>query len=239
MVEIIFEDGGNIVPIVADAATEERHRMAAIATKQEVERGVDVTDHVRPEPRILTLTVVISDTPIRPTSDLGGGLATYELDLPAQGVGAAPKLVGPATWQAGAISERAADPVRVQVYTPEREPTRVVDTWRTLLDARDRALLATVTTRLETYESMVLTEATTTRTAADGTWIRVELTFEQLRTASSELVDDPVPLRERDRRQQNRGSQSTEEATDRESVLVQATEGIISDLLGRQLRVAG
>lgn len=230
MADIVFDDAGTLVAVVIDATVEERHRMAAIATDQEVERGVAVTDHVRPEPRLLTLQAVISDTPIRPTEALGGGLQTYELELPGLGYHAKPaRQTGPSSWAAAELGERAADPIRVQLYTPDQaEPTRVVDTWRALLDARDRALRATITTRLETYESMVLIEANTTRTAQDGTWIKCELTFKQIRTVASELVDDPVPARARDRRQQNRGSQSTEEAPPQMTSLLQ--RGL--DLLG-------
>ncbi len=172
-VEIVFADGDRLVALVLDATLEERHRASAQATEHEVERGVAVTDHVRPERRVLTLDVVISDAPL----------------------GAA---------------------------APDTEPTRVVDAWATLLDARDRALLAVVTTRLETYEDMVLTEASTTRTAADGSWIRVEVTFSEVRQVATELVDDPVPERSRDHRQENVGSQATAEATPRmQSALVQ------------------
>src|SRR5690606_24054762 len=66
MADIVFDDGGTLVPVVIDATPEERHRMSAIATDQEVERGVTTTDHVRPEPRLLTLQAVISDTPLGP-----------------------------------------------------------------------------------------------------------------------------------------------------------------------------
>lgn len=236
MADIVFDDDGTLVPVVIDATPEERHRMSAIATDHDVERGVTITDHVRPEPRTLTLLAVISDTPIRATDALGGSLQTYELDLPARTAHSrAARQTGPSSWEAAEASERAADPVRVQLFTPDVEnPTRVVDTWATLLDARDRALLATITTRLETYESMVLLEATTTRTAADGTWIRCELTFRQIRQVTLELVDDPVPARVRDRNRVDRGSQSTEEAPPRlRSVAVRAAEGTAGLFGGR------
>lgn len=140
--------------------------MSATATEIEVERGVDITDHVRRNRDPLTLDVVISDTPL------------FFLD-------------------------------------PDEELTRAKDAWEQLEDAMDRALLAIVTTKWKTYEDHVLTEAIATRTAADGSWIRAELTFMPIRQVSTQTVEDPVPAREHDRAQVDRGSQATEEATPR------------------------
>lgn len=226
MAEIVFDDDGTLVPIVLDATTEERHRASAIATENEVERGVATTDHVRPERRTLSLNVVVSDTPIRATDALNGQIVTRDLELPGrrQHVRGAQRT-GFSSWDPAESEEKAAAAVKVRIFEPDTEPTRVVDTWRALIDARDRALLATITTRLETYESMVLIEANVTRTAQDGTWIRAELTFAQIRQVSTELVDDPVPARPRDRRQVDRGSQATEEAPPQtRSLAVQALQ---------------
>lgn len=166
MADVIFtDDDGRLIALQLDATPEEIHRASAHATENEVERGVAVVDHVRPERRVLTLNVVISDTPL----DAG-----------------------------------------------DRELTRTRDVWAQLIDARDRALLAQITTRLETYEDMVLVEAETTRTSADGTWIRAQLTFAEIRRVSTELVDDPTPTRPRDRSQENLGPQATEDASERQ-----------------------
>jgi len=48
-----------------DLAEKEDHVLKSAITKHPVETGVDITDHIRPEPRTLTLTgVVVSNTPI-------------------------------------------------------------------------------------------------------------------------------------------------------------------------------
>ena len=125
-----FEETGGeltLIPLVIDAAPREEHRANAQATEHEVERGVAVADHVRPERRLLQLEAIITDTPLRATDALGGEVRA--LGLP---------------------DGRTAD-----VFQPDTTPTRVADSWRTLLDARDRSLLAIVETSLETYEDMV------------------------------------------------------------------------------------
>jgi hypothetical protein len=159
--DVVFQDGDTFIPLVLAATPEERHRVSAVATEHEVARGVNFTDHVRPERRVFSARVIITNTPL---DNLGG------------------------------------------------EPTRVADTWAQLVDARDRALPAIITTRLEQLDDMVLIEATVTRTAKDGSWIRAELTFAEIRQVSTELVDDPVPARARDREQTDLGEQALEPA---------------------------
>lgn len=51
--------------IPMDLAEKEDHVLKSAITKHPVETGIDITDHIRPEPRTLTLTgVVVSNTPI-------------------------------------------------------------------------------------------------------------------------------------------------------------------------------
>lgn len=162
MADIVFDDGGVLVPFVIEVTEEERHRMSAQVTEHPVERGASITDHMRPERDVLTLQVVISATPL---------------------------------------------------FAPDEDlPTRIRDAWEQLLDARNRALLAVVTTSTRTYEDMVLIEAVASKRSADGTWLRAELTFAEVVLVATELVDDPTPARPRDRIQKNVGDQATTEA---------------------------
>ncbi len=213
MVQILFDDDGTLIPLVLDAAPEEVHRASATATENEVERGISVADHVRPDRRTLLLNVVISDTPIRPTSDLSGDVREKSIEMPGRRVhtrGA--RQTGATTFDPAESEERAAPSMKVQIYQPDSTPTRVQDSWSIVLYAMNRALLATVSTGLETYSSQVLIEAQVTRTAQDGSWIRAQLTFVEIRTVSTERVTDPTPARPRDRRQVDRGSVGTSEA---------------------------
>jgi hypothetical protein len=187
MIDIVFEDQVDgvttFIPLIVDAAPEQNHRANAMATENEVERGADITDHYRAERRLVSLKVVISDTPIAPTPDLGGSL------------------------QATSIERPGGQPIRVSVYTPSSAPTRVADSWRILMAARDRGLPAIVTTRLDTYTDVVLLECQVNTTARDGTWIVVDLTFGQIRTVATQEVEARrVPARVRDRPPADDGS---------------------------------
>lgn len=95
------------------------------------------------------------------------------------------------------------------------ELTRRVDAWALLERAADEALECVVTTRLKTYEGLYLEEAQTELTSADGTWMRVELTFMPIRKVSTELVEDIAP--DRDRRTRNAGAVALQDPTATES----------------------
>jgi hypothetical protein len=93
---------------------------------------------------------------------------------------------------------------------------RTLEAWQRLEDARDRHLPAVIVTDLKTYgedTDLLLKEATVVKTAKDGSWIKAALTFGEMVTFNTQLVDDPVAARARDRRRVDVGSQSTTEVT--------------------------
>ena len=117
---------------------------------------------------------------------------------------------------------RNRDPVVLSVVISDSpleggdvELTRRVDAWALLERAVDEGLECIVTTRLSTYESLYLEEATTEVTAADGTWQRIELTFMPIRKVATELVEDITP--DRDRRTRNAGAVALQDPTASES----------------------
>lgn len=183
--EILFfdetGDAVSVIPFELDAVPEELHRMTAQVTDHEVETGVAITDHVRAEPRMLTLNVVVSHA----------------------------KLIG----------------------DDNETPSRMRDAWALLTTARDAGQLAIITTAIATYEDMVLIEAQAPRVAADGTWLRAELTFKEVRFVTTQVVADPVPARARDRRQVDRGQQGTEEAPERRRSILHRGVGLLGEYL--------
>lgn len=94
---------------------------------------------------------------------------------------------------------------------PSPSPSRLADAWEALEDAAGRSLLALITTSRKSYEDVLLMSVMSSKTAADGTWMKAELTFKPIRFVQTQLVADPVPARARDRRQVDRGAQGTEE----------------------------
>jgi hypothetical protein len=213
MADIVFSDAGLLWAVVLDATVEERHSARSTVSRHPVERGVDVSDHVRPEPRELALDVAVSDSVFRAAADLGGSVQRLDVYREGVAVQRSPTLLGSKVSR-GAVDTPGLTPWTVQTFFADRDPPlRVLDTWTRLIYARDNALLASITTPLETYQDMVLSEIQTTRRAADSTWLRASLVFTPLLLVALDLVDDPVPARARDRRQVNRGAQSVTPVT--------------------------
>jgi hypothetical protein len=73
-VEIVFNKGGELeTPLVFDAVPEEVHGMSQTVTDHPVEQGVNIVDHVKQEPRPLTIHVVITEGALDPqASDTQG-----------------------------------------------------------------------------------------------------------------------------------------------------------------------
>lgn len=61
---ILRQTFGGVAGIVIDASVSEEHVSTMDLTDNEVEEGVDVTDHARLKPAQLTMDCVISDTPL-------------------------------------------------------------------------------------------------------------------------------------------------------------------------------
>lgn len=112
---------------------------------------------------------------------------------------------------------RSRDPLVLSVVISDapvqdgaREHTRRADAWQLLNDAVDNAWPAIVTAPpIPTYEDIYLVEAATELTAADQSWLRLELTFMPIRQVSTELVEDILP--DRDRRVVQHGAVATED----------------------------
>lgn len=66
MVELVYErDNGSEAVILFDATLSEEHRAEAEITEHPVERGANVSDHIRPKLERLRLDVHVTNTPIR------------------------------------------------------------------------------------------------------------------------------------------------------------------------------
>jgi len=233
--EIVFETAdGTLIAVLADAVRSETHRLEATATEHAVERGAAITDHVRAARDVLSLEITITDSPIRQILVGDRGVAAFEatgdfrdvdLDLPARQAASRYARGGPPA-EGLQTEERAAASARAQIWQPDADPvTRTIDSWSTLLAARDGAWLAQIVTELRTYESMVLVSAETTRTAVR--WLEITLDFAEVQQVSTELVDVVEVARPRDRRTQDQGSQPTDQPDEAlQSVLSSTLEGI-------------
>lgn len=218
----IFEDpAGNLFAILPDAVVREDHGIAARATEQEVEQGIETTDHIRRMADRFSCEIVVSNTPTRDIvaadpSHFAFGVVGESRPL-ALTSGDGPTVQRLARFNQGRAEgvELATGPVNlpdVSTFQPDvEEVTRTQDNWTILRNATELGYLCTITTNLYTYRRMVLLAGDTQITVEDGNWIRVECIFRELRQAATELVEGAEPLRPRDTAQANDGSQGTDE----------------------------
>lgn len=61
---LLVGQAGQIGSLILDCVLSESHKSEVEVTSHNVEEGADITDHARPKPREVTLTGIVSETPI-------------------------------------------------------------------------------------------------------------------------------------------------------------------------------
>ncbi len=186
------ENNGPEQTLDFDCSVNEGYESAAEVTEHAVERGANVTDHVRPKNDTISLECVITNTPLdNPTFGLDG--ATGSVGSHSLEVGG--KKFNAQTWgfsQAFDRVARADTQLRalksagqvLTVIAHGSHPARIV---RTISDA-------------------VITRYKWDRAAESGNSLMITLELSRIRIATTQRVD-AVPRRRSGRQQQARGTQ--------------------------------
>ena len=102
---------------------------------------------------------------------------------------------------------------------------RAEDAFREMLRWQSEGLLLTVVTTLRTYENMVLQRIAPTRDAPSGKILRAALSFREIVTTETQVVDAPDTERPQDRKRKNKGRKPKQAAkTEVESAANDATQ---------------
>lgn len=177
-----------------DVTVSETHKSEVELTSNPVERGVRVTDHVLPKPRVFECEVVVSNTPTRTTAQGEGFLQPLALRIPPLLPNGSPNFPPPPPRSA----------LTFQVPTPGDRIKRMLD----YLEGLQRnAVPVDLSTARRTYEDMILTVVDQTVEHVQGQTFH--LMFEQLVIVSAETVNAPKPKEPRGQGTQAMGSQST------------------------------
>lgn len=207
-ISINWSDGGNLKRVMFDAGVGETHLWTATVTEHPVEKGVAITDHVRPGAFRISLDLWVTNTPIDLPSGAddsfteGAQRQTSRLDLTP---GAVP-LDG---------SARRGDPVgSATTYQWSAQFDRV----RKIYDALTNLILnppvsgITVLTTLATYDSMEIVNISVPRSASTGNnAMHFTLDMQQIRIVESQTVATPAPKVA----QAHKGHKPTKEETDK------------------------
>lgn len=178
MIEIITEDEAGIPESIVLLDITQTHSGHATPTDSNVERGSDITDHIKVDLRPFTATCFVSDSMLEAAaSDMDGAVsATSSVEAGAQ------------SFTVNGISQTT---IR----------TRIV--YRRLIDLQDAGKLVTIVTDLERYESMCLTDLSFPIDTKDG--YTFELSARVVRIAETRSAAQPTPVHVRGRRRVNAG----------------------------------
>ncbi len=201
------ENNGPEQSIDFDASVTEGYESAAEVTEHAVERGANVTDHVRPKNDTVSLECVITNTPII---------------TPTFGMNGASGSVGSATVEVGGKKYTA----KTWGFSQPFDRVNAVDVQIRALQAAGQVF--TIVTSVRVIADSVITRYKWDRDVESGRSLMMTLELARIRVATTQRTD-AVPRRRSGRQQENRGSQPAVE--DNRTVLARGVDGIIQAVL--------
>lgn len=192
-VTLTWADGA--VSLSLDVTETESYERTSEATAHPVERGSDISDHVRKNADVLTFAGWITDQTIQAVD--GGTVSPKTLYL-AHGA-----------------------EVRASVLQWASPVTRVRSADALLRSLQDESTLVHVDTSLRSHDDAVVTGYKVTRTAASGNALDIILTIKVLRLVETRQV--AVPAQRRGQQRAERGSQQPQQ--DNRSALRRGAQG--------------
>jgi len=174
-----------------DASLQETHELTAVATKNEVEDGVDVTDHVKLENPKLTIEGIVSDTPITALSVAAGLALSAAASEASRAVGS--PFFGLAVAAGGGIAVNAwKGSMGKTVVSPPRSTKACFDYMVELYQKRQPF---SVVTALKKYDNMVITSLVIPKNVKIGRSFQFTVTMEQIRIVARQFVSVPKTSR--------------------------------------------
>ena len=193
--ELSYSAGGAIVFIEFDGTEREQHDAAVHITDHPVEKGVDITDHVRVEPEHLTIDALLTNHPIRvPKTNIdgaNGGTRGAELTIPTKGalpIGV--PILGAVLAGAGVLDGTMI--VKANVLQFDGQFDRLRSVYQELLFLQASATLVAVSTSLREYDSMIIESLSAPRTPESGSAMAVTIVLRRLRFAETKTVAAPA-----------------------------------------------
>ena len=226
---LVWQDGAVSKSLALDLVVKENHEDMAEATEHNVERGADVTDHVRNANPKLTLEIFVTNSPLGNTDARPGLVITTPLapaspdrtpKLPT--VLATKKWINPVPLVGLEITEPVAFtpaqdgppilPMAVQTVQFASEFDDVREVHEKLLEIKEAVHFLQVITPKKHYTDMVITHVTMPRDASSGDGASITIEFKKLRIVSTSIVNAPKPTEPRGNGMTHRGHQGLKEA---------------------------
>ncbi len=181
LLDIIFggPEKAQIGVMELDASVRETHEVVTTVSENEIEDGSNVADHVRLQPRGLSIDGYISDAPITLLGSvigLGVGLVTGAVGGALGGI-------------AGAIAGTAVASLAGLITGSPRDPK---DSFKYLEELAIKREPFTVITSLKRYENVVITNLSIPRSARVGKSLQFTCQFKQITIVKSASIKIPA-----------------------------------------------
>jgi hypothetical protein len=223
---IIRADGETEIDF--DGVESETHPDLATVTEHPVEVGVNIVDHVRLEPAVISLSVIVSNTPLR-----GGNTRAISYDLP--------KREPPFDGSPGALFREAkalfaSDPGPLVVQAKSFPAVDRIALIQGVLDEiRLASELVAVVTMSRTYYDCVLTRSELQRSKFGSAIFGLD--FRKVDIVATQNVAAPVPLEPRGAPKISKGSQAAKDAKDVDAKKV--AKSVSADIMDSILSLRG
>ena len=197
-----------------DAIMSVTHVRKATPTEHAVEKGANISDHIKQELDTVSFDAVISNEPTRDTNDHGMYFSEEELQY-AQAKGPSPLNPG-GLLVAGvnALGSLATGPtdarVKVGVKRFKKEGNYVSEMFQELVKIMQSAQLCEVITTDWNYENMALISVDLKRKPEEGTAGIFALEFRRVRVVDVAIVPAPKVTQPRANKPKSEGSKSAE-----------------------------
>lgn len=191
------QDQGGAFALWLDCSVQEQHMAAAMVTQHNVERGIAVTDYIRPMPKRLSIEGIITNTPlsskaapfpfqVRPVKIDAhySGQLNAQLKIAAQQAANVANAGGNAIALSAVIQSQQfidipQDTAQVQTWPDKFE--RVRASFRDLVNGIANGALFTIDTTLESYDDMVCTSLNVPRDQNNTDSIQFQIDFTEIR----------------------------------------------------------
>lgn len=169
---------GDPITLEIDATTTMSHERSATPTKNPIETGSNVTDHIILDNNKLSIEGVITNNPIT--------LIQSEQTILSQ------KVVDQAVDRFGVNRGLSSGLFGSVGRLLVNDDNRVENSFRYLEEIHKSRAKFKIFSGLKDYDNMVLSKLSVPQTAADGDSIRFSATFEQINIVKSQLVTVPL-----------------------------------------------
>lgn len=214
-----------------ECVTNEGADHTATATEHNVEKGANVSDHVRPGLDKVSIELFVSNHLLEDINGLyGGGIEGVELDVPTFKQSLSPTPGALINAAASAIGDAISGKPSYKVSIIKRDKANVVKDIVTQLDTwRIGGVVGKVFLPWKTYESVVITKVSPSRTPESGDGASISVEFQEIRLVESLLVTAPKPTEPRGKTAVAKGRQPTsivrEPAPGKDSLLTKLLGG--------------